>query len=380
LRQEIDNYTTMMYRPPEMVDLYQDYEISEKADIWMLGCILYTLMFFTHPFQDESTLAITNANYSFPSSPRFSAPLQDLVRWLLSKNPKDRPSANQVLEAVQCVRNGAPLSAQKSAVDQWDTSRNPFSGGKETPRKDHRSSALTPSTDWASPTVEKSSKSSHRKSSKHRQTKLEDNDINAGVHSKSAWIQPCWPQDVLPQPDASWATFETQDCSGWAKSEPQRMVPKTAEPFPVGLGLLPPKERQTVSRRASKNLTTTHPDAGDMHPAAGGPNDANNWDPFGHNHVARTSTRTKTWHPSTSGIKNPRVPSKEVPLDPWTCENQPANWQAEYFEPRSDNAPRRSGRRHTCAWESQPLTSYAPAGGFASTPCAVPASGWQYNM
>lgn len=41
-----------MYRPPEMCDLYLKYDITEKVDIWMLGCILYTLCFYKHPFVD----------------------------------------------------------------------------------------------------------------------------------------------------------------------------------------------------------------------------------------------------------------------------------------------------------------------------------------
>jgi len=39
-----------MYRPPEMADLFLRYDVGEKADIWMLGCVLYTLCFFIHPF------------------------------------------------------------------------------------------------------------------------------------------------------------------------------------------------------------------------------------------------------------------------------------------------------------------------------------------
>lgn len=39
-----------MYRPPEMTDLYLRYEINEKVDIWMLGCILYTMCFYISPF------------------------------------------------------------------------------------------------------------------------------------------------------------------------------------------------------------------------------------------------------------------------------------------------------------------------------------------
>ncbi|CAE7169396.1 Gak [Symbiodinium pilosum] len=36
----------MIYRPPEMVDFYAEFPISEKVDVWMIGCILYTLMFY----------------------------------------------------------------------------------------------------------------------------------------------------------------------------------------------------------------------------------------------------------------------------------------------------------------------------------------------
>ncbi|CAJ1342910.1 unnamed protein product, partial [Effrenium voratum] len=46
LEEQIGKYTTLMYRPPEMVDFYLEFAISEKVDIWMLGCILYTLMFY----------------------------------------------------------------------------------------------------------------------------------------------------------------------------------------------------------------------------------------------------------------------------------------------------------------------------------------------
>lgn len=38
------------YRPPEMCDLYLQYPVGPKVDIWMLGCVLYTLLFYKHPF------------------------------------------------------------------------------------------------------------------------------------------------------------------------------------------------------------------------------------------------------------------------------------------------------------------------------------------
>ena len=57
-----------MYRPPEMTDLFLRLEVNEKVDIWMLGCVLYILCFFTHPFQEASKLAIINASYFVPKN------------------------------------------------------------------------------------------------------------------------------------------------------------------------------------------------------------------------------------------------------------------------------------------------------------------------
>lgn len=55
-----------MYRPPEMLDQYSKFDIDYKADIWMIGCILYTLCYAKHPFMDAQKLAIINGHYSIP--------------------------------------------------------------------------------------------------------------------------------------------------------------------------------------------------------------------------------------------------------------------------------------------------------------------------
>ena len=59
-----------MYRTPEMVDLYANRPITEKADVWALGCLLYKLCFMVHPFEDSGILRILNANYSLPEEDR----------------------------------------------------------------------------------------------------------------------------------------------------------------------------------------------------------------------------------------------------------------------------------------------------------------------
>lgn len=48
--EEFEKYTTMMYRPPEMIDKYAKLSVDTQADVWMLGCVAFTLCFFYHPF------------------------------------------------------------------------------------------------------------------------------------------------------------------------------------------------------------------------------------------------------------------------------------------------------------------------------------------
>ncbi len=59
-----------MYRPPEIVDPYAKYLVNHKADIWMTGCVLYTLSYFIHPFVDSNAVGIASASYRFPKYPQ----------------------------------------------------------------------------------------------------------------------------------------------------------------------------------------------------------------------------------------------------------------------------------------------------------------------
>lgn len=89
-----------MYRPPEMLDSYQGYNVGLKVDLWMLGCVLYALCFEHHPFQESQSLAILNAQYTFPDeAEHISAKMRDLIRSLLTPDPEERPSIWQ-LEAT----------------------------------------------------------------------------------------------------------------------------------------------------------------------------------------------------------------------------------------------------------------------------------------
>ncbi|KRX65651.1 Cyclin-G-associated kinase [Trichinella sp. T9] len=68
LAEELKKFTTPMYRAPEMLNLFDDYPINQKVDIWALGCILYYLCYMEHPFEDSATLRILNAKFNFPEN------------------------------------------------------------------------------------------------------------------------------------------------------------------------------------------------------------------------------------------------------------------------------------------------------------------------
>ncbi|XP_065834604.1 AP2-associated protein kinase 1-like [Oscarella lobularis] len=92
---ELQKFTTLAYRAPEMVDLYSGKLISSKADIWALGCLLYKLCFFTNPF-GESILSICNGSFSFPEDSKYSSHLHSLIAYMLEPNPSKRPNIYQV--------------------------------------------------------------------------------------------------------------------------------------------------------------------------------------------------------------------------------------------------------------------------------------------
>ena len=98
-----EKYTTMMYRPPEMIDQYLNYSVNTKVDIWMLGCVLFTLWYAKHPFQEAQKLAIVNAHYTFPDEKdkRIGSKLKDLIRLMLTPNPSKRPDINKILDLLE---------------------------------------------------------------------------------------------------------------------------------------------------------------------------------------------------------------------------------------------------------------------------------------
>lgn len=111
----IRKHTTPAYRAPEMWDLYRRDLISEKVDIWALGCLLYRICYLKSAFDGESKLQILNGNYRIPDLPKYSALITDLIRDMLNSSPDSRPDITQVWFRVN---EQLPVGSQKSLPDR----------------------------------------------------------------------------------------------------------------------------------------------------------------------------------------------------------------------------------------------------------------------
>jgi len=88
---------TPLYLSPEICE---ERPYNEKSDIWALGCILYEMATFKHPFdasnQGALILKILKGKYE-PIPREYSNDLKELIDLLLEKNHFKRPSIFEIL-------------------------------------------------------------------------------------------------------------------------------------------------------------------------------------------------------------------------------------------------------------------------------------------
>ncbi|CAM4939773.1 unnamed protein product [Rotaria socialis] len=96
---------TPYYMSPEVLK-HDGYE--SKSDIWSVGCLLYEMCTYQHAFDGKGLM---NVIYKVvegkpPELPKsYSKELNDLLKKMLMKDPKNRPSAAQLLQTPFIVRH-----------------------------------------------------------------------------------------------------------------------------------------------------------------------------------------------------------------------------------------------------------------------------------
>eukprot|EP01043_Picozoa_sp_COSAG02_P061451 COSAG02_NODE_8264_length_2638_cov_1.376920_2_plen_628_part_00 len=114
--EQIGKTTTMMYRAPEMIDLYQGLLVNEQVDVWALGCVLYTMAFFAHPFSDGSATRILNGEgTTAPDMSTYPTALQLLLDRMFVRDPTQRATASQLLETVGQLRLSSDTAEAEAA-------------------------------------------------------------------------------------------------------------------------------------------------------------------------------------------------------------------------------------------------------------------------
>jgi NIMA (never in mitosis gene a)-related kinase len=89
---------TPYYLSPEICE---EKPYNEKSDVWALGCILYEMATYKHPFnatnQGALILKILKGEYA-PISSKYSSDLRKMINMMLERNDFKRPSMNDLIK------------------------------------------------------------------------------------------------------------------------------------------------------------------------------------------------------------------------------------------------------------------------------------------
>ncbi|GAA6025597.1 hypothetical protein JCM11491_004771 [Sporobolomyces phaffii] len=104
-------HCSMPFRAPELFDVKTDTTLTEKCDVWSLGCTAYAMAYGTSPFEtsQESSLggsvamAVLNGKYQFPPDQggAYSTGFKEIVRACLEVNPDRRPDIDEVIRLTE---------------------------------------------------------------------------------------------------------------------------------------------------------------------------------------------------------------------------------------------------------------------------------------
>ena len=115
---------TPYYLSPEMCE---DKPYNQKSDVWALGCILYELCTYRHPFNASNhgalILKILNTNPD-PILAIYSSKLQKLVNQILEKNSQKRPSCIDILNTQVVIEKAKKFGLYGEIINIFSDNNN----------------------------------------------------------------------------------------------------------------------------------------------------------------------------------------------------------------------------------------------------------------
>lgn len=92
---------TAAFRAPELFEVPSECTITEKTDVWSLGCTLYALCYGESPC-DGTALSAVNPQIKIIDQ-RYSKELHRLIFSMLKVPPEERPSIDEVLSELDSL-------------------------------------------------------------------------------------------------------------------------------------------------------------------------------------------------------------------------------------------------------------------------------------
>ena len=115
---------TPYYLSPEIC---QDMPYNDKSDVWALGCILYELCTYRHPFEAKSQGALILKilrNIPSPIHSYYSNELQDLIYSILEKDGEIRPSCYDILTTPNIMEKARKLGLINKIINLYPYNNN----------------------------------------------------------------------------------------------------------------------------------------------------------------------------------------------------------------------------------------------------------------
>ncbi|CCW67771.1 unnamed protein product [Phytomonas sp. Hart1] len=91
--EDIESHTNVTFRSPEMADPWSKRRISQKSDMWMVGVLLYYLIYLKLPFEGTNMALSRDPKPYFPTTmgaTAYTGSLRTIMTHLLEANPEDR--------------------------------------------------------------------------------------------------------------------------------------------------------------------------------------------------------------------------------------------------------------------------------------------------